>query len=221
MKNPYNNNYNKFDFTIEELKFIDESWKLIESFNTSYLTKMELREKTIKLVNKNYSIVEFDKLEIIIEKMFWNMIFLLNKILENNFIEQNIKQKDSSYGINKQIKKVYLKNKILSESYVNKIIINKDNLIYYKYIYPNNFDIIISSIMTDRIIYETVYNNIDKLDINFIQTIISNINIKENFDYLFPNINTMIPFCYNNRIERIKKYYFNNDSDSYWFNYFS
>jgi hypothetical protein len=221
MKNPYNNNYNKFDFTIEELKFIDESWKLIESFNTSYLTKMELREKTIKLVNKNYSIIEFDKLEIIIEKMFWNMIFLLNKILENNFIEQNIKQKDSSYGINKQIKKVYLKNKILSESYVNKIIINKDNLIYYKYIYPNNFDIIISSIMTDRIIYETVYNNIDKLDINFIQTIISNINIKENFDYLFPNINTMIPFCYNNRIERIKKYYFNNDSDSYWFNYFS
>jgi len=221
MKNPYNNNYNKFDFTIEELKFIDESWKLIESFNTSYLTKMELREKTIKLVNKNYSIIEFDKLEIIIEKMFWNMIFLLNKILENNFIEQNIKQKDSSYGINKQVKKIYLKNKILSESYVNKIIINKDNLIYYKYIYPNNFDIIISSIMTDRIIYETVYNNIDKLDINFIQTIISNINIKENFDYLFPNINTMIPFCYNNRIERIKKYYFNNDSDSYRFNYFS
>ena len=221
MKNPYNNNYNKFNFTMEELKFIDKSWELIESFNTSYLTKMELREKTIKLVNKNYSIIEFDKLEIIIEKMFWNMIFLLNKILENNFIEQNIKQKDSSYGINKQIKRIYLKNKILSESYVNKIIINKDNLIYYKYIYPNNFDIIISSIMTDRIIYETIYNNIDKLDINFIQNIISNINIKENFDYLFPNINTMIPFCYNNRIERIKKYYFNNDSDSYWFNYFS
>ena len=217
--NPYNNNHNKYDFTIEELKSIDFAWELINMFNITFLTKMELREKMITYINKKYNVEEFDRLEIIIEKMFWNLIFIVNKILENNFIEQTIKQKDNSYDLTKQIRRIYKKNKLLCESYINKIIDFKDDKLYYKYNYPNNFDIIISSIMSDRIIYETIYNNIDKLDINFIQSIISNINIKENFDYLFPNINTIIPFSYKNRIERIKKYYFNNKFDALWFQF--
>ena len=217
--NPYNNNHNKYDFTIEELKSIDFAWELINMFNITFLTKMELREKMITYINKKYNVEEFDRLEIIIEKMFWNLIFIVNKILENNFIEQTIKQKDNSYDLTKQIRRIYKKNKLLCESYINKIIVFKDDKLYYKYNYPNNFDIIISSIMSDRIIYETIYNNIDKLDINFIQSIISNINIKENFDYLFPNINTIIPFSYKNRIERIKKYYFNNKFDALWFQF--
>ena len=31
--NPYNNNHNKYDFTIEELKSIDFAWELINMFN--------------------------------------------------------------------------------------------------------------------------------------------------------------------------------------------
>ena len=55
--------------------------------------------------------------------MFWNLIFIVNKILENNFIEQTIKQKDNSYDLTKQIRRIYKKNKLLCESYINKIIV--------------------------------------------------------------------------------------------------
>ena len=215
--NPYNNGYNKFDYTIDELDYIDDSWNLIDKFSTSYLTKSELREKIILFVSESYTPHEFEKLEIIIEKMYWNMIYILKKILRSSYIDQKIFVKKTN-NINKQIRKIYLKNRNLSESYINKILVNKNDYIYYKYDYPNSFDIIISSIISNRSIYETIYNKIDALNINLIKKLTSGINIRENFDYLFPNINSIIPFCYNNRMKRLEKYYYEkNSSDSNWF----
>ena len=163
--NPYNNGYNKFSYTIDELNYIDDCWNLIDIFSTSYLTKSELREKIILFVSTSYSPEEFERLEIIIEKMYWNIITLLRDILYQSYIEQKTFTKETT-NINSQFRKIYKKNKILAESCVNKILLKKDKNIFYKYEYPNNFDKIITSIMLNRTVYETIYNNMENLDID-------------------------------------------------------
>lgn len=219
--NPYNNGYNKFTYTLDELNYIDESWNLIDKFSDSYLTKSELREKTILYVATTYSPTEFERLEIIIEKMFWNIINILKKKFKDSYIEQKIfsKEIDSASDIlSKQLRKIYKKNKNLSESCINKILVKKNNMLLYKYDYPNIFDMLVTSIISNRITYETIYSKIDVLGIEFIKKLIVGVNFRDNFDYLFPNINTITSFCYTNRIDRVKKYYYENDnSDMNWF----
>lgn len=92
-----------------------------------------------------------------------------------------------------------------------------DDKIYFKIKYPNNFDIIISAIMKDRKIYETMFSFPNRIDINYIKKMIQGIIVRDSFDYLFPNINSIKPFCYKDRLDRIEKYYYNK-TDNLWFN---
>ncbi len=88
----------------------------------------------------------------------------------------------------------------------------------YKYNYPNDFDMLIFSIMINRSTYETILSN-PYITLNEINNLIKNpyTSIIE-FDYPFPNLNTIKPFVYSmkERIENIKKMYYSSNSFDNW-----
>jgi hypothetical protein len=168
------------------------------------LTRGKYREFIAKKIKETYTIEEFYKLEKNIEKMYWNLyskikndinakpkIFLKQnydpKKIENKILKRNAKIKEST------VKKTYIETK-------------KGNL-FYKYNYPNDLDLLLSSIMINRSVYETIMSDeeyIFNIELEPYNNIIE-------FDYPFPNLNTLKSFSSNknSRLNNISKMYYN------------
>jgi len=197
--NPYTNEYIQYSLTYDEIKIIDNIWILIMMLRHSKFTKIQYRMYIKHNIKHNYDIDTFYKYEYIIEKLYWNLAFVMKKILSdidihNAYHKVSVKSKQD---IELHTNMIMKRNPLLTEGTKHKFIIydDKDKLLMYKTVYPNSFDIIVSSVMTDRSIYETIMSDPKNITIEKINTMI--LNYYDNpieFDYGYPNLNTIAPY---------------------------
>jgi hypothetical protein len=187
-------------FNEDELKNIDNAWELITILRKTHLTYASYNKYYKTLIKQKYSIDKFYELEIIIEKLYWNLKNHLNMV-EDCCFEYGLENLDKIKN------KIIRLNGMITHSSLNKSYVYDENndKIIYKSNYPTITDLLISSIMINRSLYEQIMNK-PYVDLSYL----SKLNLEEyvnliEFDYPFPNLNTLIPFYNNNRMDNIKK----------------
>jgi len=212
--NPYNNKYLLYVLSENELSLVDKMWEFISVFRISSHTRAEYRYIVMKEIRKKYTVDDFLILELIVEKIYWNLLNILNIRLGLDSVT-HIKKISKSDKI-KQKNKI-LQRSSVSESSVRKSFIMSGNKIIYKYNYPDDVDLIMGSIMVNRSIYQTLMSNPDDIRLSALD-IEPYHNIVE-FDYSYPNLNTLVPFLLDKeqRIKNIKKMYYQTDNSYNWF----
>lgn len=213
MVNPYNNIDLKFPLTIKEIKNIDNMWEFINNFRLSELTRSKYRKSIISLIKSKYDIKTFYFYEIIVEKIYWNLITKLKK--ELSLKPEIYFKKEKIYDIQQVKNKILMRNKKIKESNVRKTyIVTKKNNLLYKYSYPNHLDLLASSIMQNRSVYESILSN--KLFLFDIEIEPYNNNIE--FDYPYPNLNTIKYFQINKkeRLNNIFNLYYCDNAEKNW-----
>ena len=217
MNNPYTNEKNPYTLVEKEVKLLDKAWELINDIRTTEISRNKYRKEMIKKVRDKYTPKDFFILEKIVEKMYWNLVDKVKKTVD---IDMSIRQK-KNFDLERVKDKILKKNKKAVESNVRKSYVYDDhtNKLFYKYNYPDDFDSIVSSIMINRSVYETIMS--DEMDINNIE-IEPYSNIVE-FDYAFPNLNTIKFFATTNNVrhENIERLYYSDDPEINWFNNFA
>lgn len=73
----YTSKYLKYPLTSEEYVYIDQIWKFLEIFENTYIFNSDFRHAVISKIRKEYDIEKFYKYESILNKMFWNLRWLL------------------------------------------------------------------------------------------------------------------------------------------------
>jgi hypothetical protein len=202
-KNPYNNIKLKFPLSERELKNIDKVWEFINDFRETKITRNKYKKYIIKKLKNKYDIKDFYNLENVVEKLYWN---LAQKIKEEINLKPEIFYKET-FDLNQTKNKILMRNNKIKESTIDKTyIITKSNKLLYKYRYPNDLDLLVSSIMINRSIYETIMS--DEAEI-FNLEIEPYSNIVE-FDYMYPNLNTIKSFTKtkSERMNNIKNMYY-------------
>jgi hypothetical protein len=207
----------KFPLNETEINLLDNVFKFNNAFRFSKYSLRDYRYKLIKKIRSKYSFDEFYNYELISEKIFWNIKYLL----ENG--SSNI-TKDTSEKIQNMVNR---NNSY--RSFINKVILiddnNSDKLEYYykpqegsSKIFSSSFKInkFISQIMCDKKLYDSVINNPD------FKKYINDDELYYSFEYGFPNLNFGKPFMQseNYRKKRIKlMYYMDNiiNSEKNWF----
>lgn len=208
--NPYINNIIMYPLEADELSLIDKLWDFLTIFRKTYLTKSSYMNNIAKIIQKIYIPQDFLLYEKLAEKLYWNLVFVM---IDKLNIKSTIRKK-------KTINKIDIKNKILQKSIsrtigettINKTFVATNKAIYYKYEYPNDLDKLMYSVMINRSLYETIMSNIDKISLQYLSELeIEPYNNFIEFDYGFPNLNTIRPFAYtdNVRLENITKMYWN------------
>ena len=198
----------------KELNILDDFWKFIEIFNYDNYKLIwssgawGYRIALIKKIRETYSVEDFYKYEIILNKLLWNLLikvkFNINDLLIQStlYINMNILDNSRKSFSHKQ----YLHNEINDKK-------------YFFVLYPNliNYDIVnkIFYIMSDRKLYDKVIKG--KKSIKSIDPIVYvNHHPAKSYyypqDYVFPNINLL--FYNENKketwINKINKLYFTN-----------
>lgn len=161
ISNIYTDKILKYPLTTEEYNQINEAWKFINIFNKPYIYITDYRNYLIKSINKEYDVEKFNTCETIVNKMFWNLRWLLfplfqynglssdiyYKIIENNYgnykeIPNNItgcnnKSYEDIYDLENKIHDFYFETNNFYRSFINKLItIDKTN----KQIYFRNME---------------------------------------------------------------------------------
>jgi hypothetical protein len=92
--NPYIDSNLKYPLSQEEYEIIDRVWSFLHTFNKNYISASDYRNKIIKNIKEKYNIEEFLQLEIIAEKMFWNLRWILcplfTKISNRNIFPESL-----------------------------------------------------------------------------------------------------------------------------------
>jgi hypothetical protein len=213
---PYDDNKLKYPLIYQELLLIGKVWEFMESLRLTTLTRSEYRKKIITRIKQKYTVDDFFVYETIVEKMYWNLhnvIFphishskIFKRIIDDyspvkikdKLLSRNVSD-DSNVG-ESTVRKTYVLDKKLSE-------------IIYKYKYPDDLDLILFSIMINRSLYETIMTNSDDISLNYLDELITEPydNFIE-FDYGYPNFNTIKPFTYSikDRYNNINNMYYSN-----------
>jgi len=196
----YTNNNIPYRLTKKELKKIDSVWDFIYDFQESYLSRYSYRTKIFEKIKNKYTIDEFCLYESIVEKMYWRLINTLELSIERDskiFTETNVSKNIE--------KKILITNKNIKNSSIKKTYIITDKRILYKYKYPDDLDIIASSIMINRSTYETILLG----HVNIFDLVTEPYHNIVEFDYPFPNISTIMYQNTDNdtRLKNIKKMY--------------
>lgn len=235
----------KHPLTDDEIELLDQCWNLLDIMNMKYIFIFEYRDKLIKYVSKNYTPEEFYKIESIVNKLFWNLRWLIyplftdqiskieyENIVNNNFDNiSNLPYSMTLCDCVNYIDDEDLKNKIKNSnayndefyrSYINKIIIvDKLNKILYtkpmegssSIFNKNYFNLLTMTILFNRKTYTKIMHDPYRIR----KTHVKVSNFYYQYDYGFPNLN----FCVysfgtdEDRLNRIRKMYFNGDS-KYW-----
>jgi hypothetical protein len=220
MYNPYASRILSYPLTNSELKIITDTWNFLDIFRQTSLTKNEYRKTIIQKIKKKYNLNDFFYYEKIIEKIYWN---LFNVIVGKISMDEKINRQELNNDSEKDIKNKILQRSNIGESNVRKtyVLDRKKQKIFYKYKYPNDLDLLLFSIMINRSLYETIMSNINKITLDYLNELIEYpYDMDIEFDYAFPNFNTIKPFTYTDdeRLNKIKKMYYSNDSEANWIN---
>lgn len=200
-----------------ELKIIDKFWEFIEIFRVEQNnTKKSIlnnnvqhyRKKLIKKIRDKYTIDDFYKYEIILNKLLWNLIKLINFDINNLTINSRtyFKLDKRSYSHKK-----YLHNEINNQKYF---------FAFYEDL--GDYEIVnkLFCTLSNKNLYEKVIKNKKYFDEINCQT------YYYPFDYPFPNINLL--FYNKNKketwINNIHNMYYknitsNNINNNGWYNY--
>ena len=212
--NPYANNKLKYNLTRKELLLVDRAWELIYDLAETEISRYKYRKVVIDKIKNKYTEKEFYILETIIEKMYWNLEDKIKKTFDVNI---HLYKKFGKFQLTNVVNQIYKKNKRVKESNIRKSYVYdvRKQEVLYKYNYPNELDLIVSSIIINRSTYETIMG--DKADISNLQ--IEPYNNTIEYDYPYPNLNTIEPFAIDNkrRIQNIKNMYYSQNSELYWF----
>lgn len=201
-----------------EIECIESVWQFIEQFLIGHINISEYRGKIINKIQNKYNIDEFEKLEIIAEKIFWN---LRDRLKDEDKERAQIKIFNLNILQNMDDINDLLKEDNYYRSHINKIInidLNKEKLYYKKMeglapIFNKNiYNTLIFNIFFDRNIYEEIMEDIE--NINILNMDRSNTQM----DYGFPNMNTCFPFIYSDgyRTKRIYKMYYEEHCHQNW-----
>ena len=243
IKNIYSDALLRYPLTSNEISKIDKVWEFSELFNKEFIFIADYRRYLIKKISSTYTLDEFYELESILNKLFWNIRWLLMPI----WLNINIKEDDYIKELNNNL--VNLPNALtlcscesyndnLSDklktnsvyestyyrSFINKLIIVDTNnkVIYTKhmeggsYIFGKNyFNLLTMYILKNRELYEKVVKN---------PLIIQESNFElpnhyYQYDYAFPNLNFCVYMFGDDKIrkERIKKMYYTDNKGKEWF----
>ena len=214
--NLYINENLKFPLTNFEYDKLDDVFEFINNFYFLTYNLGKYRKKIIKIISKKYKIEEFLLFEKILEKLFWNIRYLIS---EQNLLNTNNDFKNSDdleTILNELYRDTYYR------SFINKLVLIDDinNTIYYKkmegssHIFCQNyFNLATMMALKDRTQYEKILIN-PKL----IKEIVCP-KYYHQLDYAFPNLNLVMPFIQsdNYRLYKIKLMYYNDDCEKNWY----
>lgn len=208
----------------EELDKLDSAWIFLNLFTKPIISVSQYRYDLVNNIYNNYDADTFYKLEIICEKLLWNLINKVNYLYEikndrNICIDCETNLTES--GFEKVMNKFYEDNSY--RSFINKLVLVDDinNKLYHRpmegtsIFYNNEFNSTIWKIMSDRQLYDVVMINPKE---------ILNIPSPKYYvcgDYGFPNLNFGKPFIQSDsfRKKRIKKMFYkiNSNDFSNWY----
>lgn len=200
--NPYNNKNLKFRLSDGEIKKLDRVWIFLDNFRVSYLTRDKYMREIKKKINKKYGVDKFYMYEKIVEKIYWNLVEKIKNDI--NFKPKLYLRKE--YDLKTMENKILKRNVKIKESMVKKTyVVTKNNELIYKFNYPDDLDLLVSSIMINRSVYETIMSGEE----NLFNIMIEPYNNIIEFDFPFPNLNTIKSFSYSKdkRMENIESVY--------------
>jgi len=147
MKDIYTNSGLKYQLNDNEYKNIDKVWELINIFNKPFICITDYRNYLIKKIKKKYTVEEFYFLESIINKLFWNLRWLMfplfvkpklnneeyDAFVSNNYDDYkeipdslllcNKISYDGEDDLDKKLKSISLNSDTYYRSFINKLII--------------------------------------------------------------------------------------------------
>jgi hypothetical protein len=209
----------KYPLTSREYELvIDNSvWNFINLFYFMTYSVTEYRNKIINNINNNIKEDEFFILEIICEKLLWNLKDRIKYLYDNNCILYE--EEFTEEGMNNIMN--YFYDDTSYRSFINKLILIDDinNKIYYKKMEgsspifkQNDLNSQLWLILGNRDLYEKIMT-----DPNKIKSVIPSMYYYCN-DYAFPNLNFGKPFIQsdNYRKKRINLMYYQNKENINW-----
>lgn len=225
--NIYNDRILKYPLTCNECEYIDQAWNFLNVFKYNTLYLHQYRDYIINNIVNNYSIDDFVKYENIINKLYWNLRWLLfplwhNPEITGNEYEQFIVHNYGNYDCIPNYILMYNQKNYSSSNELKEIIRNaKMNDMYYRsfinkliMIDPEHHQINIKPMEgSSHIFHKNYFNTITS-------TILTNRELYENimsepyslkakihnivlpsyyyeFDYPFPNLNQCV-YCIGN-----------------------
>ena len=89
MQDIYRHNNLKYPLTEQEYILVDEVWDFLKIFKKRFVFISDYREYVIKNIRKKYTINEFYELEYVLNKLFWNLRWLLYPLWTNSDITED------------------------------------------------------------------------------------------------------------------------------------
>ena len=83
IKDIYKNKYLKHPLTDEEIKELPSVWKFLKYFKKRFIFITDYRDYIIDKINTKYTQEQFYKYESILNKMFWNLRWLMFPLWTN------------------------------------------------------------------------------------------------------------------------------------------
>ena len=214
----YMNSKFKYPLNINEYNKLDKAWEMINIFNTPFIFITDYRNYLIKKIRKKYTLNEFFELETIINKLFWNlrwMIFPLfinpemTKVDYDNFINNNYNNHtelpnslllckkikyENEKDLDDKLKNINCESAMYYRSFINKLIIidYESKIIYNKEMEGSAtiFSKNIFNLYTMTILFNRkLYEKIMNKPFTLKKHKIKLSNYYYQYDYGFPNLN--------------------------------
>lgn len=244
--NIYNDKFIKYKLTDGEISMIDEVWEFINIFNFKTTFVTEYRRNIIKIIREKYVLEKFYLLEMIANKIFWNLRWLLAgvwmgyrehnqymKFLNNNYndltyIPDSLILCDrQKYETDDQLHQYInsYKTSTYYRSFINKLLMidSSNHILYTKQIegssdifFKNYFNLLTCTIFYDRELYEKIMRN----PLAITEETIQLPEFYYQLDYGFSNLNLCTYEINFDKKERIKRMYYMDtpeESEANWF----
>jgi len=237
----------KYPLTEDEYKQIDKVWEFSDLFNFRTLYINEYRTKIISIMQSKYSLLDFLVLEDILNKLFWNLRWLLYPLWLNPNITQSEYQQmiNSNYDNHDTLpdslllcqKKKYNNPRELQDeidnfvknnyyrSFINKLIMidNNNKIIYTKNIEGSAeiFNKNYFNLYTATILTNRkLYEEIMQNPLKITNKQVTLPEFYYEHDYAFPNINYCAYRIHDDekeRLNRIRRMYYSRDAEKNWY----
>mgnify|MGYP005846763689 CR=1 FL=1 len=233
IENIYQDNILKYPLTDEEYIKVDDAWEFLEIFKKKFIFLSDYRDDIIKKIRAKYTIDEFYLYEKILNKLFWNIRWLMfplwkhenineneyYKLIKNNY--NNVKElpkslllcKFESYKNDQDMEYKVTNNKLFEDTYyrsfINKLLIvdKKNKQIITKPIEGSSeiFTKNYFNLLTITILFnKDLYEKVMKDPYKLKKIKIPLSKYYYEYDYGFPNLNYCV-YKFGNKKDRIQR----------------